>query len=73
MVSAIVIIGCSIVSTLVVIMITVLICNECCNSKSTKERIVNENLTRRIIPPIYYTEDIKDPLMQDDLRDSIKP
>lgn len=59
---------------IVLIIVAVVVCC-CCENKCNrvKEPYQPEALTtEQLIPPIFYTDDMKDPLQQDDLREHLK-
>lgn len=58
---------------IVIILVIVVICQFCCNKeKSDKAKLMesqdasHDNIGN-LIPPIFYTQEMKDPLLQDDL------
>lgn len=59
---------------LLLIIIVIMFCCKCSSKRRerTEEqiRIIGKS-TESLIPPIFYTNDIKDPLMQEDLHDKV--
>ncbi|KAK8885029.1 hypothetical protein M9Y10_044157 [Tritrichomonas musculus] len=61
-------------SVIVLIVVTVWAIVKCATkcSKKKNELDYDANLsTQQLIPPIFYTDEIKDPLLQDDLMEKI--
>ena len=65
-----IVIGIIIIVLLVVIVILCL-CTKTCN-KADSDTSHSSIQTSGLIPPIYYTDSLQDPLMQDDLKENVK-
>ena len=64
-----------IITGVFVLILTLVLCIYCCKSeKCGKHKDMNResDSTMNLIPPIFYTEDMRDPLYQEDLREKYK-
>jgi hypothetical protein len=53
------------VIVVLLILLIVAMVRKCCREQTPEKPTAN--VTDKLIPPLYYTEEIKDPLQQDDL------
>lgn len=54
-----------------VVVILVGMCAMPCGKGRTKKPEGRDEMTRNLIPPVFYTEGMRDPLKQEDLREHV--
>lgn len=57
---------------LILILILIVYCCKSAKCSNKKENHGESDSTMNLIPPIFYTEDMRDPLYQEDLREKYK-